>query len=98
MTDTPVPDPAPGVAGRLVLVAGATSASGEAVARALVAAGARVLAVGTRQEALDALRASVPGVETRVCDLSDPDAVVELAMRIHLESGHLDGLIHLVGG
>ncbi|SEI10925.1 MULTISPECIES: SDR family NAD(P)-dependent oxidoreductase [unclassified Leifsonia] len=93
-----VPDSEPGVAGRLVLIAGATSASGEAVARALVAAAARVLAVGTRQEALDALRASVPGVETRACDLSDPDAVVELAMRIHLESGHLDGLIHLVGG
>ena len=92
------PGSAAGVAGRLVLIAGATSASGEAVARALVAAGARVLAVGTRQKALDALRASVPSVETRVCDLSDPDAVVELAMRIHLESGHLDGLIHLVGG
>jgi len=92
------PGSAAGVAGRLVLIAGATSASGEAVARALVAAGARVLAVGTREEALEALRASVPGVETRACDLSDPDAVVELAMRIHLESGHLDGLIHLVGG
>ncbi|MGN6761067.1 MAG: SDR family oxidoreductase [Leifsonia sp.] len=92
------PGSAAGVAGRLVLIAGAPRASGEAVARALVAAGARVLAVGTREEALEALRASVPGVETRACDLSDPDAVVELAMRIHLESGHLDGLIHLVGG
>jgi len=98
MTDAAAAGSAAGVAGRLVLIAGATSASGEAVARALVAAGARVLAVGTREESLDALRASVPGVETRACDLSDPDAVVELAMRIHLESGHLDGLIHLVGG
>jgi NADP-dependent 3-hydroxy acid dehydrogenase YdfG len=87
-----------GVAGRLVLIAGATSASGEAVARALVAAGARVLAVGTRQEALDALQSAVPGVDTRVCDLADRDAVAELAMRIHLKFGHLDGLIHLVGG
>lgn len=87
-----------GVAGRLVLIAGATSASGEAVARALVGAGARVLAVGTRQEALDALAAAVPGVETRACDLADRDAVSELAMRIHLRFGSLDGLIHLVGG
>ena len=86
------------VRGRLVLIAGATSASGEAVARALVAAGATVLAVGTRQEALDALAAAVPGVETRPCDLSDRDAVAELAMRIHLKFGHIDGLIHLVGG
>ncbi|MFP3466702.1 SDR family oxidoreductase [Leifsonia sp. SIMBA_070] len=87
-----------GVAGRLVLIAGATSASGEAVARALTASGARVLAIGTRQEALDALAAAVPGIDTRVCDLADRDAVAELAMRIHLKFGHLDGLIHLVGG
>jgi len=87
-----------GAAGRLVLIAGATSASGEAVARALVAAGARVLAVGTRPGALAALEAAVPGVDTRACDLSDRDAVAELAMRIHLKFGHLDGLIHLVGG
>ncbi len=85
-------------AGRLVLVAGATSASGEAVARALTAAGATVLAVGTRQEALDALAAAVPGVDTRVCDLADRDAVAELAMRIHLKFGRIDGLVHLVGG
>ncbi|GAB3575675.1 hypothetical protein GCM10027406_07580 [Leifsonia lichenia] len=84
--------------GRLVLVAGATSASGEAVSRSLVAAGATVLAVGTRPEALDALAAAVPGVDTRVCDLSDRDAVAELAMRIHLKFGAIDGLIHLVGG
>jgi NADP-dependent 3-hydroxy acid dehydrogenase YdfG len=89
---------APPPTGRLVLIAGATSASGEAVARALVAAGATVLAVGTRQDALDALSAAVPGVETRACDLADRDAVAELAMRIHLKFGHLDGLIHLVGG
>lgn len=86
------------LAGRLVLVAGATSASGEAVARALAAAGATVLAVGTRQEPLDALAAAVPGVDTRACDLADRDAVAELAMRIHLKFGRVDGLVHLVGG
>ena len=84
--------------GRLVLVAGATSASGEAVSRALIGAGATALAVGTRLEALDALAAAVPGVETRVCDLADRDAVAELAMRVHHGFGRVDGLIHLVGG
>ncbi|WP_223358313.1 SDR family oxidoreductase [Leifsonia sp. ZF2019] len=84
--------------GRLVLIAGATSTSGEAVARALATAGATVLAVGTREEALAALAAAVPGVDTRVCDLADRDAVAELAMRIHLKFGAIDGLIHLVGG
>ncbi|MFF2051254.1 SDR family oxidoreductase [Leifsonia sp. NPDC058194] len=84
--------------GRLVLIAGATSTSGEAVARSLATAGATVLAVGTREEVLEALAAAVPGVDTRVCDLADRDAVAELAMRIHLKFGAIDGLIHLVGG
>jgi 3-oxoacyl-[acyl-carrier protein] reductase len=92
------PGPQGSVDGRIVLIAGATSASGEAVARALVAAGATVLAVGTRREALDALAAAVPGVDTRVCDLSDRSAVAELAMRIHLKFARIDGLVHLVGG
>lgn len=89
---------ADGVRGRTVLIAGATSASGEAVAAALVAAGASVLAVGTREDALERLEKAVPGVDTRVCDLADPSAVAELAMRIHLKFGRIDGLVHLVGG
>ena len=89
---------AEGVRGRTVLIAGATSASGEAVASALVAAGATVLAVGTRADALERLEQAVPGVDTRVCDLADRSAVAELAMRIHLKSGRIDGLVHLVGG
>lgn len=87
-----------GVRGRIVLIAGATSASGEAVARALVAAGATVLAVGTREDALTRLADAVPGVDTRTCDLADRSAVAELAMRIHLKFGSIDGLVHLVGG
>ncbi|WP_345762316.1 SDR family NAD(P)-dependent oxidoreductase [Diaminobutyricibacter sp. McL0608] len=89
---------ADGVRGRTVLIAGATSASGEAVAAALVAAGASVLAVGTREDALERLEKAVPGVDTRVCDLADRSAVAELAMRIHLKFGRIDGLVHLVGG
>ena len=89
---------AEGVRGRTVLIAGATSASGEAVASALVAAGAMVLAVGTRPDALERLEQAVPGVDTRVCDLADRSAVAELAMRVHLKFGPIDGLVHLVGG
>ncbi|TDN42268.1 short subunit dehydrogenase [Curtobacterium flaccumfaciens] len=86
------------LAGRLVLIAGATSASGAAVARALTAAGAAVVAVGTRPDALEALRASVPGVTTHTCDLSDLGAVTALASAVHDSSGRIDGLVHLVGG
>ena len=78
------------VAGRLVLIAGATSASGAAVARPLTAAGAAVVAVGTRPDALEALRASVPGVTTRTCDLSDLGAVTALADDVHADAGRVD--------
>ncbi|TAM70376.1 MAG: SDR family NAD(P)-dependent oxidoreductase [Microbacteriaceae bacterium] len=86
------------IAGRTVLIAGASGASGIALAHALSTAGVRVLAVARSQERLDALVEQVPDADTRVCDLTSPSAVAELAMRIHLKFGSVDGLINLVGG
>ncbi|HSP75844.1 MAG TPA: SDR family NAD(P)-dependent oxidoreductase [Cryobacterium sp.] len=86
------------VAGRTVLIAGATSAAGRAVATALTDAGARVIAVGSNAERLQGLRAEVPGAETYVCDLGDFAEVTALADAVHAEHGRIDGLIHLVGG
>jgi NAD(P)-dependent dehydrogenase (short-subunit alcohol dehydrogenase family) len=86
------------VDGRLVLIAGATSASGLAAARALASAGARVVAVGREEAKLSALAADVPGVATEVCDLGDEAAVSALAERVHAAHGPVDGLLHLVGG
>jgi NAD(P)-dependent dehydrogenase (short-subunit alcohol dehydrogenase family) len=98
------------VEGRLVLIAGATSASGLAVTRELVAAGARVIAVGRDpgrlQELIDALATDAApgaavrpaGVRTEVCDLTDESAVAELAARVHATEGAVDGVLHLVGG
>ena len=81
---------------RLVLIAGATSASGIACAQALGDAGVRVLAVGSNQARLDE---RLPFAEARfACDLADFGAVRELAERIHAAYGPIDGLIHLVGG
>ncbi|HET6302998.1 SDR family oxidoreductase [Microbacterium sp.] len=84
--------------GRLVLIAGATSASGLAAARALAGAGARAVAVGRDPEKLDRLAEAVPGVRTEVCDLTDAAAVQSLAERVHETEGRIDGLFHLVGG
>ena len=84
--------------GRLVLIAGATSASGLAAARALAGAGARAVAVGRDPEKLDRLAEAVPGVRTEVCDLTDAAAVQSLAERVHETAGRIDGLFHLVGG
>lgn len=86
------------VAERVVLIAGATSASGLAAARALSGAGARVVAVGRNRNRLDALGAEVPGAGVEVCDLTDEDAVAELADRVHEKEGAVDGVLHLVGG
>ncbi|WP_341994309.1 SDR family NAD(P)-dependent oxidoreductase [Microbacterium sp. LWH7-1.2] len=98
------------VSGRLVIIAGATSASGRIAARVLRDAGARVVAVGRDagrlRDLLDSLEtdaASLAGgtagsVRTEVCDLGDETAVASLAERIHETDGPVDGVLHLVGG
>jgi 3-oxoacyl-[acyl-carrier protein] reductase len=86
------------VAGRTVLIAGATSASGRAVARALLGAGATVVAVGSDQGRIEAMEAELPRVIGERADLTDNDDVLELAMRVHARVGEVDGIVHLVGG
>ena len=100
------------VADRLVVIAGATSASGRAAAHELVAAGARVVAVGRDpgklQELADSLDAEAGAgvadlgeagsLRTEVCDLTDEAAVAALADRVHAAEGAVDGVLHLVGG
>ncbi|MFB2599027.1 SDR family NAD(P)-dependent oxidoreductase [Herbiconiux sp. P17] len=86
-----------GVAGRRVVVAGATSASGQATCGALADAGAQVVALGSNAGRLDELALRVPGIATEVCDLTDSSAVDTLALRLSA-SGPVDGLVHLVGG
>jgi NAD(P)-dependent dehydrogenase (short-subunit alcohol dehydrogenase family) len=100
------------VADRIVVIAGATSASGRAAAHELVAAGARVVAVGRDpgklQELADSLDAEAGAgvadlgeagsLRTEVCDLTDEAAVAALADRVHAAEGAVDGVLHLVGG
>ncbi|WP_203581753.1 SDR family NAD(P)-dependent oxidoreductase [Microbacterium hibisci] len=98
------------VAGRLVLIAGATSESGLATARELRDAGARVVAVGHDPDKLrrfaqaletDAGPLSVGSsgaVRTEVCDLTDERDVAALAERVREADGPVDGVLHLVGG
>lgn len=85
-----------GARDRLVLVAGATSASGHAVTRTLVGAGARVVAVGHDPDKLGGLAAL--GASVEACDLTDEAAVLDLARRVHGGPGRVDGVLHLVGG
>lgn len=84
--------PEPAVHGRTVVIAGASSAAGLAATRALVGAGARVVAVGRSADRLASVREA--GAEPVECDLTDADAVAALAERL----GAVDGVLHLVGG
>src|SRR3954454_15081274 len=86
------------VSGRLVVIAGATSASGLAAARELTRAGARVVAVGRSADKLGELSDAVAGLRTELAHPTDEAAVASLAQRVHESDGAVDGLLHLVGG
>ena len=79
-------------AGRVVVVAGATSEAGLAVTRALVDAGARVIATGRSTGRLEALRDA--GARAEVADATSLTAMTSLAATL----GPVDGVIPLVGG
>ncbi|MGO2746561.1 SDR family oxidoreductase [Microbacterium sp.] len=78
--------------GRTVVLAGGTSAAGIAVTRALVAAGAHVVATGRSESRLADARDA--GAETVVADATSLAEMTALAERL----GTVDGVISLVGG
>ena len=62
----------------IALVTGASAGIGEATARALSAAGARVLLVARRRERLEALEKELPGSRAIELDVRDADSVQRL--------------------
>ena len=66
------------VAGRSVLLTGATGGLGHAIARRLAAAGAQLVLSGRRADVLAELASEIDG-QVAAADLSDADAVQELA-------------------
>ena len=91
---------------RVVVVTGATGATGRATCAALLAHGERVVAVGRDAVSLRALAEALTTdhgdvaarLDTRVCDLLDGEAVRALADEVVTAYGGVDGLFHLVGG
>ena len=83
------------LSGRTVLIAGATSAAGDAATRALLAAGAGVIATG--RDAAKLVPLAALGARTETIDLTDEAAVNALAERVR-HDGPVDGVLHLVGG
>jgi uncharacterized protein len=76
------------LAGRTVLLTGATGGIGVATARALSARGASVIVTGRRAEPLEALAEEIGG-RALAADLSEPDGPARLAAR----AGDVDVLV-----
>jgi short-subunit dehydrogenase len=86
---------------RTVLVTGASSGIGEAVARLLAARGDTVALVARRKERLDAIladcRRTAPRSERWAADLSLPSAAADLALSIWDHFGGIDVIINNAG-
>ena len=84
--------------GMTALVTGASGGIGSAVAKALAARGATVALSGTREDALSAVAAEIPGAVILPCDLSDAQAVDGLIPRaVDALGGTLDILVNNAG-
>ncbi len=84
--------------GMTALVTGASGGIGSAVAKALAAQGATVALSGTREDALAAVAAEIPGAAILPCNLADAEAVDGLIPRaLEALGGKLDILVNNAG-
>lgn len=90
------------LAGSVVVVTGAGGAAGQATVAQLLADGAFVVAADRSTDALaglvDAADEAADHLQTASVDLLDEAATKDWASALEGEHGHIDGVIHLVGG
>lgn len=84
---------------KVALITGASGALGAAISRALHEKGATIVISGTRQEALDTLKADLghDRVIVHPCSLQDPAAVDALIPDVCTKTGRLDILVNNAG-
>ena len=89
------------VAGKVVLITGASSGVGEAAAVRLGRAGATVLLVARRTDLLEEVRDSIVEAGGSAfaypCDLADVDEIGELVETVLAEHGHVDVVVSNAG-
>ena len=86
------------VSGKVAVVTGASSGIGRAIATAFAEAGARVLGVARREEALESWRADTKGETAAVAaDLSQPERLGEITGALSRPFGDPDIVVNAAG-
>ena len=79
---------------QVIVITGASRGIGEAIARACVAAGAKVVLAARKQVDLDRVAASLPGSLAIACHTGKPDDVEALVAKAVEHFGRVDGLVN----
>jgi len=87
-----------GLEGRRVLVTGGSKGLGEAIARELVAEGARVAICSRNEEEVRATAAAIGAEYGQAADVTEPEQVRDLVARSAEALGGIDGLVNNAGG
>jgi NAD(P)-dependent dehydrogenase (short-subunit alcohol dehydrogenase family) len=86
-----------GLAGKVVVVTGASSGLGLQLAGALAAAGATAVLAARRAERLADAAAELPGAEAVACDVTREDERERLVAHVLERHGRIDGLVNNAG-
>ena len=86
------------IAGKVVLLTGATGGIGRSIAKKMKKKGARIILSGTRQNVLDELSSEL-GEDTKAIatDLTSKESILNLAKEAETIFGHIDVLINNAG-
>ena len=85
------------LAGQVVVVTGAARGLGASLARRLTARGARVALLGLEPDELARVAAQCPGSAAYEVDVTDSDALVEVARRVVADLGGVDTVVANAG-